>query len=362
LPIPVFGKDVKDDFRWIIWNKAAEELFGLKAENCLGKHDRDFFTEEQVAFFKAKDIEACRQIAPVDIPEEFAVTPKGTLTLRTRKVVLRDREGAPSILLGITEDITESIRLQHQLTEASTKALQKSKLASLGAMSAGVAHEINNPLAIISGTVELLLRDGDASGSLGLKLETIRKSCVRIAKIVRGLRKFSRIDSIPDLKPYVLIEIAQEALVLTQAKAAEHGTTVTLEGTPSALINCDDLEIEQVLINLINNAIDAVDGLPDRWVRVSVLEDKNSVILRVTDAGTGVPEDHRSRLFDPFFTTKHIGKGTGLGLSIVKGILDEHKASISLLRDSAHTCFEIAFPRIDKTGTSIQDVDAASSQ
>ena len=111
---------------------------------------------------------------------------------------------------------------------------------------------------------------------------------------------------------------------------------------------CDEVEIEQVLVNLINNAIDAVKMRPERWVKVALFDDANSVVLRVTDSGSGIPENVRDKLFEPFFTTKKVGEGTGLGLSITKGILDELRATISVVADSPNTCFEIRFPCVEE--------------
>ena len=110
-------------------------------------------------------------------------------------------------------------------------------------------------------------------------------------------------------------------------------------------ICCDSVEIEQVLVNLINNAIDAVKGQENAWVKLNCFEVGSQVVLQVIDSGLGLSKEVEAKLFQPFFPTKPVGEGTGLGLSIVKGILDEHKASISLNRAMPHTCFEIRFPK-----------------
>ena len=97
---------------------------------------------------------------------------------------------------------------------------------------------------------------------------------------------------------------------MTELKAKRSSTTVTIEKTCEAPILCDEVEIEQVLINLINNGIDAIETLPDRWLRVALTEEQDQVVVRIRDSGNGIPKDVRDRLFDPFFTTKPIGKGT----------------------------------------------------
>jgi signal transduction histidine kinase len=106
------------------------------------------------------------------------------------------------------------------------------------------------------------------------------------------------------------------------------------------------VEIEQVVINLINNAIDAVKERAEKWVKVEVLDDDQSVVFRVTDSGLGISEAVQNKIFDPFFTTKPVGEGTGLGLSITKGILDQHKATIAIVPHVPNTCFEIRFQKV----------------
>jgi C4-dicarboxylate-specific signal transduction histidine kinase len=112
------------------------------------------------------------------------------------------------------------------------------------------------------------------------------------------------------------------------------------------VIHCNEIEVEQVIVNLINNALDAIKTKIDKWIKISIYEEANQVVLRVMDSGKGIPEEVRQNLFDPFFTTKQTGEGTGLGLSISKGIIDEHKATITVLDNCPNTCFEIRFPQI----------------
>ncbi len=235
---------------------------------------------------------------------------------------------------------SQAIR-DHQL-----KLIGSSKLASLGEMSAGIAHEINNPLAIIDGISQQLYSLAGNPEKLTQKIDTIRKSVERISRIIKGLEKFSRSSERRSLGNHSLSKIAAEVLTLTDAKANRNNTSVKIVKDCGALIYCDDVEIEQVLINLISNSIDAVkDRRDNKWVKIDITENENAIVLRVTDSGTGIPEDLKYRIFEPFFTTKPVGKGTGLGLSIIKGILDEHSATIAVTSDSPNTCFEIRFPK-----------------
>lgn len=243
------------------------------------------------------------------------------------------------------EDLTGTKELENALKLEQAKSIKNSKLASLGEMSAGIAHEINNPLAIIAGSVGLLEKLASQPEKLASKIQAIKSSCERISRIVKGLRKFSRTGDKTDLKNHELSKIVKEVLILTEAKSKRHSTPVSVDYRSNAQILCDEVEIEQVLVNLINNAIDAVKPRSEKWVKVELFDEGASVVLRVTDSGLGIPESVRNKLFEPFFTTKIVGEGTGLGLSISKGILDEHKATISVRVESPHTCFEIRFLR-----------------
>ena len=137
----------------------------------------------------------------------------------------------------------------------------------------------------------------------------------------------------------------QDSIFLSEVNAKRHAVEIYTQNIGSYELFCNQLEIEQVLVNLINNSIDAVKDLEERWVSVDVSGDSGSIYLRVMDSGSGIPPEIESKIFQPFFTTKMVGQGTGLGLSISKGILDGHNAGITVNRNFKNTCFEIRFKR-----------------
>jgi hypothetical protein len=230
-----------------------------------------------------------------------------------------------------------------------SKSILNSKLASLGEMSAGIAHEINNPLTIISGTIRLLSNSTDNPEKTASRIETINKSCERITKIINGLRKFSRTSEKSIFVYHDIFNIIQETLVLTNSKSKQQNVPIFVECKKGTHIFCDEVEIEQVLINLISNSIDAVKDQSSKWVKVLVIEESAHIVVQVIDSGYGIPNEVSKKIFEPFFTTKEVGKGTGLGLSITKGILDEHNATITVVPNVPNTCFEIKFPKVKKT-------------
>lgn len=253
-------------------------------------------------------------------------------------VVSRAPDGSPLKVIGTYTDLS-------RIKAAEEKLLQSSRLASLGEMSAGIAHEINNPLAIIEGAVTLLGKFLDNPEKLKSNIEVIKKSCQRISKIIHGLKKFSRSDEKSEYSNYPLCAIVREGVVLIEHKAKREATPVTVDCQTHTEIFCNEVEVEQVVINLIANAIDAVKGQQDRWVKVLVFDDSDDVVLRVIDSGSGLPKNIVNRLFDPFFTTKKVGEGTGLGLSITKGIVESHQGTIQVIDSMPNTCFEVRFKR-----------------
>ena len=177
------------------------------------------------------------------------------------------------------------------------------------------------------------------------KVNHILKSCERISRIVNSLKKFSRSHEKRLFQNKALAEILEESMILVDSKKRKFDVKITFSCPKDVIIYCDDIEIEQVLVNLINNSLDAIQNLEEKWIRIVVEEDMDSVYLKITDSGFGIPDGLKDKLFEPFFTTKIVGEGTGLGLSISKGILEEHGASINLAPNSNKTCFIITFPK-----------------
>ncbi len=250
--------------------------------------------------------------------------------------------------ISITNDITDSVKLKNEHERQKGIALHQAKLASLGEMSAGIAHEINNPLTIITGGLSILTKFKDNPEKVAAKIDAMEKATARIEKIINGLLKFSRTsEEVAIHKNEGLQKIITEVLVLTDIRSKKYSTPVISCADEGLSILCDVIEIEQVIINLINNAIDAVKNQPEKWVKLNCFAEAQYVVLQVMDSGPGISEAIELKLFEPFFTTKPVGEGTGLGLSITKGILEDHNATIKINRSFANTCFEIRFPKTE---------------
>lgn len=225
-----------------------------------------------------------------------------------------------------------------------------SRLRALGQMAAGIGHEINNPLAALLLSSQQLLemtREGDLEPEhLVRGLERIEKSGQRIATIVNGLRAFSREGSKDPLEKGSLRRIVDDtlALCLARFKGGEVRLDVEIPAEDFDL-ECRPVQVSQVLLNLLNNAFDAVHGTPAPWVRLTAYASGDRLTLSVVDSGLGIPVAIVDRIMSPFFTTKPVGQGTGLGLSISARILESYGGRLWLDTDAPNTTFRMELPR-----------------
>lgn len=228
-----------------------------------------------------------------------------------------------------------------------------SKMATLGEIAAGIAHEINNPLTIIQArilTIEKQMQkknvlDSEFAESFKKVIDTVQ----RITKIIKGLKFISRdanIDSPIKINIDQLFEttfdLCLEKLKMNNVNLIKDSSGFDYE------IEVRETQIVQVLLNLINNSFDAVKNLPEKWIQIECLTNKDNLLIKVKDSGSGIPEDILGKIMNPFFTTKPAGQGTGLGLSISKGIIENHAGKLYYNEKSSNTEFVIEIPYVRK--------------
>ena len=251
----------------------------------------------------------------------------------------------------VAMDITERKKSELLIAEQQMMLVQASKLSALGEMASAIAHEINNPLQVILGRCEILdmLAQDDGSNSLSNDvLESIKlidSMSQRISRIVRSLQSLSRDQRQDPAEDRDARAIVRETLILCEQRLRSQVERFeVLLPTEPVLISCRPTEISQVLLNLLNNACDAVTGSADSWIKLWVEVTANEVILVVEDSGHGIPDEVAAKMFAPFFTTKPVGKGTGIGLSVSRSLIERHGGVLSLDRSGPHTRFIVTLP------------------
>lgn len=270
----------------------------------------------------------------------------------------------PQEALIVFRDITEKKRNENfmlsqnkELTAKNTQLyaqnIYSAKMASLGEISAGMAHEINNPLTIIIGKLDEILesihsnefQSNEAVGAL----KASKQAVIRISKIIRSLRSFSRDVSNDPTEAVPVRQVFKDIQELCQERLRFKGISLIFDSIPDDLyVNARSSEMLQIILNLVSNAQDtlaSVDG--DRWIRISAQQVENRIEISVSDSGPGVPKEKKEKIFQPFFSTKEPGKGTGLGLSITKQLVDQYGGQIFINEDHPFTCFTVSLPAIN---------------
>jgi PAS domain S-box-containing protein len=401
LPQMILRKDMEGRFTFVnqrFCNELARSL-----EEIVGKTDYDFFRRDLADKYRRDDRRVIESGTLFEAVEEH-VTPQGeTLYVQIMKTPLQGPDGKAIGIQGIFWDVTARRRAEERLKEqnqklqemarseheahdalksAQSRLVEQEKLASLGHLVAGVAHEINNPLAFVSNNVAVLDRDlrdlielisvlrkiearlepataedrdqfREMSERIDLDytienlprlIERTREGLRRIERIVKDLRLFARVDEGDwneiDLNPGI-----ESSVNMVKGYARKKEVTIHLDLGAMPPVLCRAAKIHQVVVNLLTNAIDACKRGGDVTVRTNTEPEVMGIRIEVIDSGCGIDPAVRERLFDPFFTTKPLGQGTGLGLSISYGIVREHGGMIevdSKLGEGSH--FTIHLP------------------
>jgi PAS domain S-box-containing protein len=324
VPHMLFVKDAEG--RFLIVNEAMARAYGTTAHALEGRLERDAMEDAELAArFHAEDLEVIRSGRPKVIPEKQFQLPDGRVrVMNTMKVPFRMEGGDVPAVLCLARDVTEELEKDRSLRRAE-------RLAVVGTMVGGVAHELNNPLAAIKGFTDLLMMerrsDDDAEA-----LEFIRREADRAARIVADLRRLARQTQEKGAhKPTDLNDVVRHVLRVRAYALQTRNVEVRAELDPTLPpVLADRGQMEQVILNLLVNAEQAVaaGGRCAGLVSVRTVGEERRVRVCVADDGPGIAPEHAEHVFDPFWTTKAPGEGTGLGLSLVHSIVTEHGGAV----------------------------------
>jgi PAS domain S-box-containing protein len=356
---PIFVKD--RSFRFVFLNHALCKMVGYPRDSMLGKTDYDFFPQAEADFFRAKDVELFSTGREIVIDEEQITDAHGRRhVLATTKVPLRGENGEITHVVGIIHDITrlkaaeDALRFANQelerrveerslaLAAAQEDLHRKERLAVLGRLAGGVAHEIRNPLATIRSAGQILRRMvsfGEQTNA-GETLDIIDEEIGRADRIIEDLIDYARV------RPPARVAVPVGYLV-EQALGGQFlptGVCIVRELPDLPDVFVDPQQVQGALSNVLRNALEAVSD--EGMLHVRTRCDGPEVVIRISDSGPGIPHDVRSRLFEPLFTTK--ARGLGLGLVTARSLLENQGGSIECIADAGGATFDVRLPVVPR--------------
>ena len=272
------------------------------------------------------------------------ITPQKEIPVAIR--ILSKSEDSTDKIAFIMKDLSikEELEKQKSVFEAGQR------LVGLGEMAGNIAHEINNPLAIIAGAAKLLelsLKKFDLPNaeSMFSQIEYIEKATQRMSTIITSLKRVSRDGSLEENKITPIYEIIHDALDLSNHRLKQNAIKLEYD-QKNFKINCKLTQISQIIVNLLNNSIYAVKTLSERWIKIEEEETPNTIRIRITDSGNGISEDTQVKMMNKYYTSKPAGEGTGIGLSLSREIMIKHNGILFYDKQCINTSFVLEFPSI----------------
>jgi PAS domain S-box-containing protein len=331
----------------LIFNDSAAEIFGYSVEEALSNLNiRDMYPDD-----------GAREVMRKLRSEEYGG--KGRLKTYHVDVLAKSGELIPISLyasiiyeeeqevatIGFFHDLRERLRINSELEKTQLQLLQAEKMASLGKLAAGVAHQINNPLGGITLFAKLMLEEYDLEEAIRNDLQRILNDAERCRDTVKELLEFTR-QTRHLMQPYDVNEAIARTLFLFEDQSLFHDIEIEKRLGDNLLpVKADIQQLNHLFMNIIHNAAQAMEGKGKLTVSTFQVSDKKDICIEISDSGPGIPPDILPHIFEPFFTTKEEGEGTGLGLSLAYGIVENHRGQITA-RNKADggAVFAITFP------------------
>ncbi len=347
---------VSTEAKCLYVNQAWCQFTGLSSQDALGDGWKSGLLLEDVDRVMSVWRAGIQKKEPVQVHYRYRSKEGDLRWIHTKGVPHFDETGELVCYYGASIDFSKQKQIESELRESQKlieeqrlKIIHSEKMSALGEMAGGIAHEINNPLAVIelnAGQLKRRLKQAEAPEELSFYTERISGTVARIAKIVKGLKMFARDGESDPFEAASVFTLIQEAVEFCQGRFHQHHVNIDVPYFPKSLtVESRAVQLSQVFLNLLNNAFDAVHGKPSPWVRVDVQEQGDWVEIRVTDSGPGIAPEIAAKIMQPFFTTKEVGKGTGLGLSVSQAIVRSHGGTLELDRQATNTCFVVRLPK-----------------
>jgi PAS domain S-box-containing protein len=342
----IIAADMKGNI--FIFNKGAEALTGHTAEEVIGKiHITEIYPEgvakEVMKKLRSPEYGGVGKLNPT----QFNVVNKAReeIPIQLSASIIYDGAGKEIASVGIFTDLRPRIKMEKKLQETHVQLVSSEKMASLGKLAAGIAHEINNPLGGILIYSSLMMEDIPGEDPKRQDLARIVQETSRCKEIVKSLLEFAR-QTEPKMEPTDINKAITDGLFFLENQALFHNIQIIKKLDPFLpFVRGNAGQLKQVFMNIIVNAAEAMHGSGMLTITTSHDSDQKMVLVEFTDTGEGIPEENLTRIFDPFFTTKEVGKGTGLGLATSYGIVEEHGGKIGVKSKIGEgTTFTIELP------------------
>lgn len=339
-------------------NHSAEKILATHSENSIGKTNRDpmwqtFYEDDRP--MKPENhpstISLKENRTVIGFPIKFVSSETGEVKfIEVNSVPMWTTSTVhPEFALVTITDKTNVKKTEAELHRQKEILVQTNKLSALGEMAAGIAHEINNPLAISLSRLMLIKKKVSQlnidHSPIDAEIDLVEKSLGRIGKIVKNMRSLVRNSTQDPLQKESMNQLIQNILDIAMIGIQKFNITVQFEECVQTDLVCNSIEIEQVLINFLQNSVDAIKELEEKWIHLRLFDDQDYVYVSVTDSGRGIAPEIIEKMSQPFFTTKQIGHGTGLGHSISRAIVQRHQGSIKYVSTSTNTQFLIALKK-----------------
>jgi two-component system NtrC family sensor kinase len=342
----IIAADMKGDI--FIFNRGAEALTGYTAEEVIGKIHITKIYPEGIAKEIMKKLRSSEYGGVGKfIPTQLNVVDKATgeIPIQLSAALIYDGAGREVASVGIFTDLRARLKMEKRLQETHLQLVSSEKMASLGKLAAGIAHEINNPLGGILIYASLMAEDLPEDDSKRGDLARIVQETSRCKDIVKSLLEFAR-QTEPKMEPTDINRAITDGLFFLENQALFHNIKIIKKlDRFLPFVRGNAGQLKQVLINIIVNAAEAMHGNGTLTITTYPSSDRKWVFMEFTDTGEGIPEENFTRIFDPFFTTKEVGKGTGLGLATSYGIVEDHGGKISVKSKVGEgTTFTIELP------------------